>query len=458
MSTAAATLTQIESSAVLSESSVSVVEDEFIGLSDLNTVKSEVFQHQARQVLSEIEELMRDNRWDDILAMFYPVESRLPELVEKGVDVEIRSRLGFVLGQVKRFDDALSELSVCVARDPESFSYHGSLAYTAYNSLYSAKNREIVLAGNLKKQRIELAHRHFQKAQLLRPDGVTNFYREGMLFKQLGGKPDRALPLFKTAVTHWESLNATQREERHQERKNYIKSLYQLASLLLDTGNAMESLRLLKTCLAEDEKSNHLSLLFKYFALGKVNYHLNQLADARDALLFALKCTNDANDDFVHELLARTYLGMDNLSRAWEIIDKVPLKARRPYYRWTEADILCAMKAFDKARTVLIQCQERDNRSRHKSLIRLVRIEYLSGNYQKASDYAEAAVRFFQEKWGKPLDDGLFWQSASQLRLGNLKEARTLAMSLKAQNPRHEKLGKLMAALEKSEKTVSGTS
>ena len=142
---------------------------------------------------------------------------------------------------------------------------------------------------------------------------------------------------------------------------------------------------------------------------------------------------------------------MDNLSRAWEMIDKVPVKARRPYYRWTEADILCAMKDFNRARTVLFQCQERDNRSRHKALIRLVRIEYINGNYQAALGHAEAASRFFQEKWGKPFDDGLFWQSVSQLRMGKLKEARVLAASLKSHHPRYEKLGKLFAALDKTQ-------
>ncbi|MDO9109512.1 MAG: hypothetical protein Q7U40_02565, partial [Desulfatirhabdiaceae bacterium] len=181
-------------SQIQSEPVDTLVEDEFIAIADLNTVKTEVLRTYSRQVQSEIEELQRDNRWEDILSLFYPVESKLPDLVEKKLDTEIRSQMGFVLGQLKRFDNALTELSICVQRDAENFSYHSSMAYTAYNSLYAAKNREIFLAGNLKSQRIELAHTHFRCAQLLRPDGVTNYYREGMMFKQIENKADRALP------------------------------------------------------------------------------------------------------------------------------------------------------------------------------------------------------------------------------------------------------------------------
>jgi len=445
--TAAAQIIQHAPEASLPEPVERITGDEFIAFEDLNMVKTEVMQAYARQVAAEIEEMQRDNRWEDILSLFYPVETKLPDLAAKNQDTGIRAQMGFALGQVRRFDDAITELTLCVERDPESFSYQSSLAYTAYNSLYAAKNREIFLAGNIKARRIDLAHQHFRNAQLLRPDGITNFYREGMLFKQIENKTDRALPLFKTAVTNWESLEPARREERHQEHKNYVKSLYQLASTLLAIGNARAALPQIRKCLAEDEKTNYQSLLFKYFALGKVHFHLNQLAEARDALVFAAKCAGDLKSDFVHELLARTYLAMDNPGRALEVIDAVPVKARKPYYRWTEADVLCAMKQFTQAKTVLLQCQERDNRGRHKALIRLAKIEYLTENFEKTVEYAARAVLFFQENWSNPYDAGLFWQAAGLLRLGKKDEARPLANRLREHNPRYPKLDKLIAAL-----------
>ena len=424
-----------------------LIDDEFLRFEDFKKGHPETLKQRGRGILLEMESCIRENRWDDIVALGHPLSEKLPDLVGTEMEGEVRSRVAFAFNQLKRFDDALAELAICIEREPENFLFHSSLAYTAYNSLYAAKNREIFLAGPLKAQRIELAHRHFRKAQLLRPDGVTNFYREGMLFKQIEGKGQQALPLLQTAVSNWEALDAKAREERHQERKNYIKALYQLASVLLERGNARKSLELIQRCLKEDEATNHITLAFKYFALGKIRYHLREFGEARDALVFAATNMNEMSGDFIYELLARVYLEMNNPSKALETIEKVPPKLRRPFVRWTEADIHCALKAFDRARSILIHCQERDKRSRHKSLIRLVRIEYLHGKYQKAYEYAEAAVRFFQENWGKPLDEGLFWQAACRLRMGDIAAAKGLANQLQHCNSKHPKLAKLMQAI-----------
>ena len=55
----------------------------------------------------------------------------------------------------------------------------------------------------------------------------------------------------------------------------------------------------------------------KYFAPGKVQFHLNRFADA---LLFAAKCRHDGPLDFVFELLARTYLAMGTAGKAREAV------------------------------------------------------------------------------------------------------------------------------------------
>ncbi|MEW6259136.1 MAG: tetratricopeptide repeat protein [Thermodesulfobacteriota bacterium] len=425
-----------------------LVDDEFLRFEDFKHGHSDVLHHRSRGILFELEACIRENRWEDIVALCHPMPEKLPDVIDTPFEGTIRSRLAFAFSQLQRYDDAIEELNTCIQKDPENFIYHSSLAYTAYNSLYAAKNREIFLAGPLKAERIETAHRHFRKAQLLRPDGITNFYREGMLFKQIEGKSRLALPLFKTAVSNWEALDADAQKERHQERKNYIKALYQLAGALLDQGDALQSLTVVQKCLREDETTNHLSLVFKYFALGKVHFHLRQLSEARDALMFAANCANEMAADFIYELLARVYLEMDNPTKALEAVEQIPQKLRRPYVRWTEADIYCAMKQFDRARSILIHCQERDKRGRHKALIRLVRIEYLHGKYQKAFEYAEKAVKFFEENWGKPLDDGLFWMAACQLRMGNVDRARDLARELERYYARHSKLSKLLRAIE----------
>lgn len=427
--------------------SQAIKEDEFLSVEDLVSVKRDSAIKNLKRGLAEIGELTTEKKWEEILEIFYPVNEKMPELSEHGLDTEFRAKIAFALGQLNRFDEAIQELTICTSNNPACFHFHSSLAYTAYNSLYAAKNREIFLSGTSRRQRINLAHTHFKKAQSLRPDGVTNFYRQGMLFKQIENKNDKALPLFQKAVSNWRQLGVKGQEERQQERKNYIKSLYQLSSCMLSRGKTEKALEHIKCCLSEDEKSNYCSLVYKYFAFGKVLFHMNAFIEAKDALLFALQCSTDQSVDFLHELLGRTYLAMGNPGRAMEIIKKVPEKQRRPYYRWTEADILCALRDYNKAKGVLISSKERDNRSKHKTLIRLSKIEYLLGNFQKSMGYAGEAVSFFNEKWGGILHEGLFWQSLAAYRTGELDRARDLANTLKAQKNNYPGLNRLMVKL-----------
>jgi tetratricopeptide (TPR) repeat protein len=424
-----------------------VKDDEFLAVADLVPVKREAAERSLRLVLGEIDLMTRDNQWADILAAFHPVTDKVPEVADHGLDVRVREKIAFALGHLGKFDEAIAELEVCVQREPDNFHIHNSLAYTAYDSLYAAKNRDIFLSGKIRADRIRLAHEHFKAAQALRPDGITNFYRQGMLWKQIEGKADRALPLFQRAVASWDKLTAEEKQARHQERKNFVKSLYQVAGCLADGGRPQAALSELKRCIAEDEQSNHLSLVFKYFALGKVNYLLNRFTEARDALLFALRCPTDSSVDFVHELLARTWLGLGDARKALETVRAVPERKRRPYVRWTEADTLCALGRLGEARGILLQAQERDSRSRHKTLVRLCRVEYLLQDYGAAAAHALEADRFFREKWGNPCADGLFWQAVCALNLGEAEKARRLAGELKAFRPNHPKLDRLLERL-----------
>jgi len=429
-----------------------IIEDEFLNLGNMLTFERDALERKMRQVLMEMGELIREKKWADLISLFHPVEEKAPELVKSDLDVRLREKIGFALGQLGEFDEAIKVLRMAAGKDPENFHLHSSLAYTSYNSLYAAKNRDIFLSGKIKDGRIMLAHRHFQKAQQLRPDGITNFYREGMLYKKLEDKTEKAFPFFKKAVANWDRLDHRDKEARHQEKKNFIKALFQLSSALLDKGRGQDALQIIKRCLAEDEKTNHISLLYKYFALGKVNFHQGLFAEAKDALLFALQCEPHRPADFVCELLARNYLALGNATRAMEVIEKVPEKKRRPYYRWTEADALCASGNLPRAKKVLTVCQEKDHRSRHKALIRLAKIEYLLQNHEASLEYAEAAGQFFLEKWGNQHDESLFWQSLNSHRLGRNEKALNLALELKEIHPGYVKLNLLLEKLKEDKK------
>ncbi|MBT3807704.1 MAG: hypothetical protein HOG03_24415 [Desulfobacula sp.] len=396
------------------------------------------------RILADIEELTRGNRWDDIISLYHPAEEKIPELVQAGMDLRVREKAAFALGQVRQFDEAIKVLKGCVKLEPDNFYSRASLAYTAYNSLYAAKNKEIFLAGNSRVERIALAHENFQKAQSLRPSGVTNFYRQAMLYSQIENKPKPALVLFNTACSNWENLSEKEQARRHQEKKNYIKSLYRSASLLLNAGNGFAALEQIKKCLEQDEKTNTVDLGFKYFALGKVNFHIDDYQKARDALLFALQSSPAGKPvDFIYELLARTYLAMGKTDRALEAIGKVPERARRPYYRWTEADVLCSAGRYEHAKKVLLDVVSRDKRSRHISLLRLAKIDYTLKSWEYAAQYAKKAVAFFREKWGNAYYEGLFWQALCTFKSGRVKESESLLIELEDQCRFFPKLDRL---------------
>ncbi len=422
--------------------------DEFLQTGDLVPVRRDAAVRRLKRTLAEMEELFRENRWQAALDLFYPPTEKLPELCDLALDIPVRAKLAFALGQLKCFDDAIAELELCLAREPDNFQHHNSLAYTAYSSLYAAKNREVFLSGKPRRERIALAHRHFAAALALRPDSVTNLYRRGMLLKEIEGKSDAALPFFRQARTVWEKLDAAERQTRRRECKNYVKSLYQLAAVLLKAGHGRQALDVIKKCLAEDESSDYISRVFKYFALGKVHFYLNDFGAARDALRFAMQCGHGPAEDFVCELLARTYLALERVERAGETIAKVPENRRRPYVRWTEADILCKAGDYAAARQVLLKCSRRDRRSRHKSLLRLVKIEYLLKKYDAAQHYARQADTFFREKWGHPLAEALFWRAVCAWRRQDMEKAARLAAELEAFSPGYAGLAKLQARLQ----------
>ncbi len=424
--------------------------DDFLAHLAEHSAELERLRHERRRCLGEIDALRAENRWEDILALFHPVEEKAPELEAADLAHPLRAEVAFALGHLGRYEEAMALYSTCVEAEPSNFHFHAGLAYAAYDSLYAAKTRKVTLHPAERKSRIELAHRHFTAAQGLRPEAVTNFYRQGMLFKQIQGKPDRGLPLFETAVRNWRLYSEEQKQARHQERKNYIKSLYQLASCLLDAGRPRPALEHIEACIREDEASMHLSVVHKTFALGKVHLALGDLDAARRALEAAAAQAEPSENDYVFELLARVHLARKDIDRAWDALSRVPPPRRRPYFRWTEADVLAARGDLDRACRVLCEAAERDRRGSHKALVRLARLEFRRHRYDQCLEAARKARAFFQVRYQNPFYDGLFWTAAALLRLGRPAEARVHLAELDSLKPDYPHLGRLRQLIEAS--------
>jgi len=386
---------------------------------------------ESSRVLDEIKELQRENRWEDILALFHPVEDKLPELADCGLADDIRSSLAFVLCRAGRAREAISLLKPVLRRNPENALLHYTVAYAALDILYTARNSRTPLPGSEKRGLLAIAQDHFKDACRLRPESVTFFYRYGILNKEIERKPRRAIPLFETAMANWEKKDADTQKREHQQYPKYIKAMYHLASCLHECGQTGRSYTLLERLILEDREKNHMHPLFKHYAMAKVLLALNRPKAALDHIETALiRAEQDQDVEYVHELGARCCLLLDRIEQAAGYIDKIPVQRRRPYIRWTEADVLVAKGKREQALKVLASAAERDRRGRHKALIRMAKIYLQQKRYSQTLSVCDQALDFCQETFGNPFLEAMFWKAAALHLMARHGEALDIVCDL----------------------------
>ena len=64
----------------------------------------------------EINEVIRDKKWEDAVALFHPLDEKFPDLVTGHLNVPLREKIGFVLGQLKKYDEALKAYGTWVQK------------------------------------------------------------------------------------------------------------------------------------------------------------------------------------------------------------------------------------------------------------------------------------------------------------------------------------------------------
>ena len=413
---------------------------------------SDHLQREHDRILAEIDELKAENRWDDILALFYPIEEKAPELAEAGMTAKLRLALGFVLGRAGRHHEAITCLEPVLRDEPDNGLAHYSLAYAALDGLYEGKKRKNLPGGKEKARLIKLAHRHFDLACRLRPDSVTFFYRQAILHKEIENKPRRAIPLFKQAIANWEQYNSETRKKRHQQYPKYIKAMYHLASCLLAIGRPGPSQELMQRVLREDEGRHHMHPLFKHYAMGKILHALGQPDQALEHLETALvRADRHQPVDFVAELAARCALQLDRIDQAERFIIRATAGSSRPYLQHTRADVLMARGKYDQALDLLAKSAARDRRSRHKSLIRMARIHIGRGRFDQAEQCCQQAVDFCRDTFGNPSHEAMFWQAAALYRLNRHDRAAAILAKLQQHNFRYPNLHRLAQMVRRAQ-------
>ncbi len=410
----------------------------------------EQLARQEKRLLAEAEELLTACRWEDMVAMFYPLEEKVPELVDAGLDTDIRLKAAFALDHLGRFEDALKLLGPVCREQADHYLAHYNYAYVAYNALYNAKNRRILLHGARKKELVSQAHRHFQICLRLRPDSVTPFYREGVLWQDIENNPGKAMSCFGRAIANWERRSVEDRREKHQERPKYVRALYHLAGCCLSKGQVGRSRSLYEKVIRVDEGRDFIAPVYKYYSLGKALHELGRSDEALEFLETAAQAAEqDQDTDFVYERAARCALELGRPEQAADFIDRIPQGKRRHYVRWTEADALAALGRLDKAKQILLRSAENDRRSKHRALLRLAKISYRQGEMDKALDYAGRANQFCLHTFGNESREITFWQAACFYRLARYEEAMARVEELRGGPRRHPHLNRLEQLIRK---------
>ncbi len=410
----------------------------------------EDYKNRIKNIINEISELKRQRRWSDILDLFHPLEEKEPLLVNYKLDFFIRQEIAFSLCQVGKFDDAIKEYEKCLILEESSFKIYAALLYTIYNRLLAIKTNKLTILPNEKKELIKKAERYFVKAIAIKPDSITIHYRYASLLKNFTENLESAAEHFKIAVSNWEGLQDDQKKKRHQEFKNYIKSLYGLACCKLELGQPKEAHYYITNCITHDSESGFILPQNKGFTLAKVLVALNDFRAASGVLLEAKNhIKNKGSIDYLLELLARIYLRLGLFEEALRTIEEIPVQKRRPYVVWTEAEILYSMGKCDKAKSILKKCAEHDRRAAHKALIKLARISFLERDYRQAMHYVNSANDFHMNTYGTPCFDALFWKVAILLRTNQVDKAKEEYSELKRLSPFNSKLRLLKYEISK---------
>ena len=405
--------------------------DDFLSSQAASPWAHEAVQRDYDRLRAEIAELKIGNRWEDILVLLHPVAEKWPDLCDSGLDSELIRESGFVLCRLGRHDESMAVIKPLTVAEPDNALAWYNLGYAAYDSLYANRRDRSPMPHAKRRDLIKTAHHAFGRCQNLKPDSVAFFYRDAMVYKDFEDKLHQAIPVFERAVANYEKLSQEEKDTRHQQRPKYIRSMYHLASCFLKCGQPASSKILLDKVIVEDQNRNHMSPLFKHYAYAKTLHALGENKKALDHLeTAAARASQSDNIDYVFELSGRCALILKQITRAGKYIDHIPEYKRRPYIRWTEADILAARGRYSQAVQVLEKSAERDRRSRHKSLIRAARIYITVAEYEKGLDAAHRADMFCNDTYGNGSREAQFWAAACLYRLERYDEAETIISEL----------------------------
>ena len=246
-------------------------------------------------------------------------------LVNAGEQTRVLDKRTFYLSRAKRYDEALSVLSLLRAREPHSFMWQ----YMSGYQYYEQKRWDEAVPWLIAAYRIEPTH-------------LRNLYR--LAHARRGqGETDRAIRAAAEVLRLWHELpeSAQQREAG-----TFAKASYLLGRHHVDRGEFREAVPFLQQA-ADHDQADH----DKWYLLGKALRRTDQL----DAALTALQRAQRIKPrDYIERELAAALTDAGNHEQAAHHLRRGTRNVRG-WPAWKSARIALALGQVEEARRLLTQ-------------------------------------------------------------------------------------------------------
>ncbi|GAB4380754.1 MAG: hypothetical protein Kow0042_31020 [Calditrichia bacterium] len=364
------------------------------------------------QILLKLNQFRRENNWLAIVNLLAPL---CREGTEGWHDPDLLSEYGFALSQVNRLVQAEQVYQRWADLQPRSARARYCLGYVFYL-----------------RQDWENAIERFQTALELWPEYFVCLYRLAYAYYQWN-KPQRSIEPLQRALSLYESH--TDEDWQRRNAKNYVKSMFLLGKAFLITSQPEEALICFQNVLRLDER-NYIKPEFKLYEIGKTLGELQQYAKAIATLKRALNPRFP--QPYILDRLGRVYHKAGKYSEALQTYNQAVNIRQLPFILFNRAETLLALGQTAEAIADLHAALKRDNKGKHKILLRLAQISQDQNRLEEAAHYCRQAMRWKWEVYQAHYAEAHYLLSQILLQQGNKEEAEKELQTALALKPELE--------------------
>jgi tetratricopeptide (TPR) repeat protein len=306
--------------------------------------------------------------------------------------------VAFALSQLGRCDAARDLLLRAYELEP-THRRASALAYVHYDALLRHKVRKPRL--DEPEPYRKAFERWIAEALRLKPDSIVDRYRLGVYHASIQIQKDAlALRAFGDVMRLVDRLPAAERTPQSRHWKTYMRTLYGAARSAYRLRRYLEARRYIFRCIRLDGERHHVEPVFKLFLAAKVLVAQGELADAERALRLAIDAPHQGDRDFVYALLAEIALRQGRVDDAagWIELNIRP-HHRKPYVWRLLGDCEAQRGHRERAVKLYKSALLKDHGGRHKTLLRIGRLEEAAGRLAEARRAYEQAADFRRRRY-----------------------------------------------------------